>query len=455
LRQHRLRALLLCEFRIIMQRLRRVLGVPETRVGAFYFIMFMGAGLSTPYVPLWMAHIGLTSSQISFSLALPQYLMIAFGIFVGRLADRASDWRAAIIVCAWLSLLCMLGLFINHAFWMVSLAWAASASCSVALTSVLDAASLRMTRRRGTEFAWLRGAGSAAFVLFALLSGYFVDLVGIETFVVALVGLTLLRALAALLLPNFRGGAASAEPAQQTATVDTVTVPPMTTPVANSRAWRRFQFARFDVVDMVGSGLRLSRGHFFATLLAVAFLNGSHAFLFLFGALHWTSHGLSTTQVGALWAVSTVAEIALMLAFRRYFTRFSSFSLLIGAGLVAMVRWCLLAVVTAFPLLLLCQSLHAFSFALVYLGSMNFVANWTHERNAAEALGLMGMMSAGMLASVGLLSGQVYDLLGGHAFFIAAGLALWATVQIAWVSMQARQAGPGADQRHMGPATSS
>ncbi len=419
-----------------MHWLRSVKSAPEMRVGFFYFVLMIGPGLAGPYLPIWMNHIGLSNPQIGLTLSLPQYVMIVIGILVGRLADKAADWRNAIIVYSWLSVVAMLGLLLQQRYWAVCVAWAASASFSMALNSVLDAASLRMTRRRGSEFAWLRGTGSLAFVFSVLASGMFVDRFGIDNFAIGLIGLTLVRTVFSHLLPPFR------DPTQTFA-------PSAPQPVRR----RLLHLIHFDVVDMVGSGLQLSRRRFLGTLIAVACINGSHAFLTLFASLHWAANGLSNTAIGVLWSVSTTAEIILMLLFRRISGRVNSFILLIIAGFAATFRWCMTAVFVDFWVLFFCQTLHCLSFAAVYLGTMNFVANWTRERNAAEAMGVVAMLSAGMMATMSLVAGQVSASLGGYSFFIAAGLTGGATLAIGWIHHRSSADRTPAPQMHDCSAT--
>ena len=124
---------------------------PEVRASLFHFTVFGSTGVASAYLAIWMSGKGLSPEQIGIVNALPVFLMFGVNLLVGRLADKASDWRVAIIILALISGAASLGFFFVSEFWGLLLVYALTALPSGALVPVIDAATLRMTQRRGTD----------------------------------------------------------------------------------------------------------------------------------------------------------------------------------------------------------------------------------------------------------------------------------------------------------------
>jgi PPP family 3-phenylpropionic acid transporter len=60
------------------------------RLGLFYGAVFIGSGVSSPYLPVWFAHHGMSGSRIGLILSLP---MLARAITAPLLAVWADSFR--------------------------------------------------------------------------------------------------------------------------------------------------------------------------------------------------------------------------------------------------------------------------------------------------------------------------------------------------------------------------
>ncbi|MEP3354668.1 MAG: MFS transporter, partial [Parasphingorhabdus sp.] len=70
---------------------------PEMRVSFFYFIQAMSVGVVNAFAGIWLNSIGITPGQTGIIFAAPVALILIVGAYVGRLADRATDWRTVIV----------------------------------------------------------------------------------------------------------------------------------------------------------------------------------------------------------------------------------------------------------------------------------------------------------------------------------------------------------------------
>lgn len=374
---------------------------PELRASLFQLTVFGSTGAGSAYLAIYMSGKGLSSEQIGIVNALPLLLMLGVNLLVGRLADRASDWRVAIIILAMISGAASLGFFFVNEFWGLLLVYALTSLPSGALVPVIDAATLRMTQRRGSDFGFIRAWGTVGYTLTAALTGFAIGWFGAVVFVPIFVGLSLLRGGLSLPLPQFRAP------------------PPIDLPTVATPKAKLSQFMR---------------PWFLLPCIAFALMQATHFFVGAMGALVWKIDGIGDGWVGPLIAVSAAGEATMMFAWRRVGTRMNARTMLIIAGLVATVRWAAMAFNPSLPLLFALQALHAITYPFSYFGIMHFVANWAPEEIAAETQGFSYALTQGMSVATLLLFGWLVGLIGGHAYFVAAAMALLGA-GAAWWSM--------------------
>jgi PPP family 3-phenylpropionic acid transporter len=139
---------------------------PELRTTAFYFVQFMSGGAATVFAGIWFSGKGLSPEQIGVINAVPVLFMLVLNFAVGRIADRADDWRQVIVIGALASGVFPFGLFFVNDFWGILLFWSLAAMAQMAIVPVADAAALRITRRRGTDFGAIRAWGTIGYLSF-------------------------------------------------------------------------------------------------------------------------------------------------------------------------------------------------------------------------------------------------------------------------------------------------
>ncbi len=364
---------------------------PEARAALFYVSFFLPAAVHTLLLPIWLDSRGISEEQIATIVAAPIAVMIVFNLVVGRIADKASDWRSVIVVASMVAALASLGLAFAEGFWGILIVVSLCVIPMMATEPVIDAATMRMTRRRGSDFALVRIWGTIGFIGMSALAGWIYGWAGIAVFVPIFVGCCLARGGIAFLLPRFRApeGSASAE----------VNADAATTMRQVLRPW------------------------FVLALAGGAVLQGSHMLLMSFGALLWARAGVPESLLGVLWAVAPVCELVVMFYFSRIARRFSARHLLLFACMCAVVRWGGMAMATEIWQFALLQALHMASFALGYMGVVSFVANWTSEEIAAQAQSFYVVLKQVASVLAVLAFGPLVGAFGMGAFYIAAGIA--------------------------------
>jgi PPP family 3-phenylpropionic acid transporter len=223
---------------------------------------------------------------------------------------------------------------------------------------------------------------------------------------------------------------------------------PLFIAVSLLRTGLAFQLPRFrapghvpaPVTAPAGPGLAaLMRPWFLLPCIAFALIQSTHFFLSSMGVLVWKLDGVADGWLGPLIAVSGAAEALMMFLWRRVGPHMSARTMLIVAGLVAALRWAVMATSPALPVLFLLQALHAVTFPFSYFGIMHFIANWAPEDIAAEAQSFASMLTQGFAVVTLLVFGWLVGVMGTHAYLVSTAMAI-ACVAAAWGSLLLRPA---------------
>jgi len=380
---------------------------PELRTTAFYFTYFMGPGAAVMFLPIWLSEKGITTEQIGIMNAVPVFIILALNLVVGRLADKAKDWRQVIVIGALIAGIVPVGLFFVNEFWGILLFWTLASLPGGAVGPVLDAATMRMTRRNGSDFGTIRAWGTVGYMLFNALTGFLVVWFGSDIFVPLFVGLALLRAAVSLQLPAFRA-------------------PPGIATVAS-------------VIPQAGKLAEIITKPWFALpLIGFAIILATHFILNAFGSLLWKEQGVSEGIIGPLIALGAASEAAMMFVWKRFGGRVSARHLILISALVSILRWTAMAFSPPVWALVLLQLTHGITFALGYLGCVHFIANWTSEDIAAETQSLFTVLQqvTSVIALIGF--GWVVGTFGAYAYLFAALAAALGALCI-WLSLRMMQ----------------
>lgn len=372
-----------------MLRARNLVRGPAAQTGAVFAALFMAIGAHMPFWPIWLSDWGLSEAEIGLYLGLGMALRVGTGVLAPWLADLTGRRRTAVVLLAGASFVA----FAAH-----PLADGRGLLLALTLVSVLglsgcvpltDALAAAASRRHGFAYAPTRAAGSAAFLLANLGCGWAVAIWGSDAARWWI--LVSLAALAAFALRH-PGGV-------------------------------RGQDARPRLADV---GRLLRAPAFRHAALASAALQAAHAPLYAYGSLDWRTQGIGGEAIGALWAVSVAAEIALMLLAGGWLARrLGPAGLFAMAGLAGLVRWSAMLAAPSLDVLWGLQMLHAFTFAAAHLGLIGFVAAAAPTTLTASAQGLIGAGAGGLAMALGTFgAAALHGPLGSgiHALGIALSL---------------------------------
>lgn len=368
---------------------------PSVLAGSFpAFVLLQGSlyaayGTESPFLPSFLGERGLTPSEIGLALAAGTLMRLAAGPVAGYLADRHDATRAVLAIAAAASGLISFAYLTGHGFWPL-LAVSVLHACAIAsLAPLADALALAAAERERTfSYGWVRGAGSAAFVVGTLASGVLVARAGLASVIVSSGLLFLVMAAA------------------------TARVPPAP--------------AREEGASLALDGIRqlLAIEPLRRMLLVAALVIGSHALNDGFAVIRWREAGIGPGTISLLWSEAVASEVLVfVLAGPWLLARLGvARAALLATGL-GVVRWSAMASTAAVPMLAAIQPLHGLTFALLHLAAMHLIVRVVPERLSASAQTLYGTLGLGVASAVlTATGGLLYGTFGAGAFWVMAAL---------------------------------
>jgi MFS transporter, PPP family, 3-phenylpropionic acid transporter len=304
--------------------------------------------------------------------------------------------RIVLVICIALAASVTLGYLAAHGFWIllgISLLHAASLAPITILADALalgSASPAPSSGRRGFEYGWVRGTGSAAFIVGTLLSGQAVSVFGLDLIVYLQALLLGVATFAAILVPELI----------HSRTADAVRAP-------------------------AGGVLILLRLPLFRNLILVAALIlGSHAMHDAFAVIRWSAAGISPGTASLLWSESVAAEVLVFFVLGpALVTRLTPAGAAAVAALAGMLRWAVMAQTTDVMALALVQPLHGITFALLHLACMRLMGQTVPQGLEGTAQAIYGTVGIGTATALFVLvSGVLYARLGAQGFWVMAAL---------------------------------
>jgi len=362
------------------------------RLGLFYGAMFIGSGVSSPYMPVWFAHHGLNGARIGLILSLPMIARVATAPLLALWADSFKLRRTALIVLGALVTLAYLAMAMPLGFAGWAIVWFAASSMYTTMSPLADVIALARARRDGFNFGWPRGIGSAAFIvgnvgMGAILARGSADLVLVWMF--AAVALSSLAA---------RG-----------------LLPPDPVHEEGHTAALSDRF--------LGLSELLRDGAFMTAVVACGLIQSAHAFYYAFSTLAWKRQGIPESMTGILWAFGVTAEIGFMWFMEPWRRRVGPRNMLMLGGIAAIARWTALAFSPPLWMLFPLQTLHALSYATTFLASLQLVERLSTPRNASAAQTINSALSGGVLSGIAtMISGWLFDRVGAEGYLLMSAM---------------------------------
>ncbi len=367
------------------------------RLRVLYFGYYMALGALSPYISLYFQRSGLNGLQIGSLSALILTVVSLTTIPWGAIADRfqlhQQILRVALLMVAVFvfllsqvsSYLLIIPLVIGYALFVAP------------IVPLLDSSTIAVAKSSGVTFGEVRVGGTIGWIASVWLVGVLVQRFDIRWLFYAYamsIGCTLLYAL----WRPIRTG--------------TVAIP----------VWSKLRVLLTERSVAV----------FLASVFLVMVANGAVQNFF---SLYMDGIGAGESIIGVAWAAAAVSEIPVMMYSGRIMRRIGVTGLLKIAFAVYALRWLLLSFIRDPAWALGVQLLHGLSFAAYLTAGVTYLNEHTPEGLGATAQAVFNVVSFGLAAFIGSLTGgYLYDHGGMILFFRIFSMVAAAGLCLFWIS---------------------
>ncbi len=372
-------------------------------LAVFFASYFSYVGLFSPYLSLWLNSRGFSPAEIGVLVSPLQWTRVIGPPFWGWMADRATA-RQVPLLLRWSAVmaLAIAGLLIaNWSFWALFFVLFAMSLFLTGQVPIAESLAMQTSKGDLGQYGRVRVWGSVGFIGAVLVSGWAFDQFGIGALPYGL-----------MLLLGLVAWSAGRLPARPVHNLDDLASQPL--------AFRRV----------------LAQPRVRGFLLASFLMLLAHAPLYTLFSLWLEGHGYSRIEIGLLWTLGVVAEIAVFQFQKPFFGRWGVRKIWLASYLVTALRFGLIAVSQGqLVFLVIAQLLHAVTFGLHHSASVGLVQKWFPAQAQARGQALYTMAAYGLGGSLGgILAGWVWEAVAPEAsFWLSVAAAMVGFMVAAWV----------------------
>ena len=358
-----------------------------------YAVLYGAFGAASPFLPAYVEERGIPAELIGVVFGAGTAIRLISAPIAGRIADRTHALRLVLALCAIGTALAATGYLAANSFWPLLVMSLLHAIALAPTTNLADALALVASRRPapvGFEYGWVRGAGSAAFIVASIIAGWAIAQHGLSVVI-------WMQALLMLAVPLFLMRGASGRGQRRTgsdhALRDPGAAPPSRIPARGS-----------------GSGAHPGQPCSARHVLSHSLAGGRHLAADDQPALVAVGGGRGGRVLRRRPLVAQPSDTGRAIAL---------------AALAGAFRWIVAAFTADVVALALIQPLHGITFALLHLACMRLLARIVPDHLAATAQAIYGTVGVGAAtALITVISGLLYARMGVWAFGVMSMLCL-------------------------------
>ena len=355
-----------------------------------YFSIFIVIGINAPFFPLWLSSKGFTERYIAIILATSVLTKLLANPFFAGLGDKYGNRKIPMLYLSFISTIILFSLNIFNSLYLIAFMAITSWALFAPLMPLTESLTTTAIKKYNFDYGNTRLWGSVSFIIIAFFGGIIIEKYGLKYVPILMTIGALFLFLSIIIMP---------------------TIPSLPA---------RKKFSTYAL---------LKNRNFFPFLLACGAIQSSHGIYYGFSTIYWKSIGLSETVIDALWAEGVVFEIILLAYFYKFKNYTSPKIFIIIAGVMAILRWTLMAYADTILFIALIQILHAFTFGLTHLAAINFISEVMPVRAQAKSQALYSAISMGAFLAVSIsVSGDLYRIFYDKSFLFSSFLALLGVV---------------------------
>jgi len=357
---------------------------PYWRLSAFYLFYFASLGALVPYWGLYLKSLGFNATAIGTMMAIIMATKIVSPNIWGWIADHTGKRMAIVQLGSLLAVLTFTGVYLSSGYWWLVLVMVTFSFFWNAALPQFEATTFHHLGDQVHRYSAIRLWGSIGFILAVWAIGYALQGHAIDWLPDVLLILFAGIWLSSLFVPEEAAGHMPLE----------------------HESLRKV----------------LSRPAVMGLLVSCFLMQASHGPYYTFYSIYMEDMGYSLGNIGLLWALGVVAEVAIFMVMHRLVPRFGLRRLLMASFLLATLRWILIGMYPQFgAVMVFAQLLHAASFGTYHAAAIQMIHLYFTGKHQGKGQALYSSLSFGAGGAVGsFYSGYLYDLAGPLVMYILA-----------------------------------
>ena len=337
----------------------------NNRIVSLYFTIFILVSLNTVYLPVWLYEvINLNTYQIGLLIGSVGFLKILSNFLMTKNLRTFRSKRLVTILITFF-IFCsftFIALQKNIDFTLVTFLSFFILLIFSPLLPIIENINISLNKSFFKSYGKLRISGSIAFCLGVFLVGFFLDEFGTSSFPILYIFFSLFFLTSAFLIPD--------------------------------KEERQKVKYKSNIIKL------LKNKKFILVIFSCGLVLASHAMYYSFSAIYWRTLEFNLFQIGVLWFWGVFAEIIFFFLIDKIKIRNIFFQAIIFIGIMSSLRWTMTYFFTNFGLLLLAQSLHAFTFGLSHYLVVYYIHTNISENNKLLAISLYHALSSGTMMTI-------------------------------------------------------
>ncbi len=368
------------------------------RLSGFYLFYFATLGVFVPYWSLYLQSLGFEPSRIGELTAITLATKVVAPNVWGWIGDSMGRRMAIVRLACLAGGLCFAGVYLaRDSFAGLALVMLLFSFFWNAALPQFEVNTLNHLGREVHRYSSIRLWGSVGFIVMAVLVGALLQHLGVGIVPMVLLGLFAALWLNSIMVPEHAIG------------------------------YRRLEH------ESITRVLRQPRIMVF--FLVCFLIQASHGPYYAFFSIYLQERGYSRDLIGGLWGLAVTAEVGVFLLMPWLLPRFGGRRLILVTLALTSLRWLLIGGFAAnLPLLLLAQTLHAFSFGVYHAVAISLIHRFFTGPHQGRGQALYSSLSFGAGGALGsLAAGYLWTSLGAEmTYVLAGGLSAFGLLVAAW-----------------------
>ncbi|TBL81411.1 MFS transporter [Paenibacillus thalictri] len=348
---------------------------------ALNMFYFATNAILTPFLPVYFAEKGYSSSEIGLLMMFGPFVAIFAQPLWGYLSDRYHKLKLIIFVLWSLSVMASVGVFMLDGFTYSFVFMLLLNFFLLPSNPLLDSIVIKTTLQAGVPYGTVRMFGSLGFTLVAMSSGFILaKLGGVHNIPYLYWGLWVMPLLLLLLLRDERSGGTR--------------------------------------ITLRSFGSVMGNKPFLWFLVMIFILTVPHRMNDVLAGLYLKELGASDSMLGWAWALAALSEVPTFALLGRYLHRFHELALLSIVAVLYTVRWLLYYAISDPFLIMLLQASHCITYAVFWIVSVQYAVRLVPEELRSTGQSLLSAVFLGLAGITGgTIGGLIQDRWGGQYMY--------------------------------------